>query len=186
MGEPSKFLTDQLLLDGGKLAGSCFHRTVVLICQHDAQGAFGLVLNRPGSHKLGDALQVDLPESLTGLPLFEGGPVQPTAMSFLHTDTYLPDANVIPNLNLHHSLDMLVDLGESFSPTQKFRVFAGYAGWSAGQLESEIVRDSWLVQPATLELVFDTAPAELWQSILRKLGWQYKLLGESPDDLSLN
>jgi len=186
MPKAPKFLKGQLLLDGGNLYGSWFHRTVVLICQHDAEGAFGLVLNKLSGNKVGDALVADLPDRIKELPLFVGGPVQGTAMSFLHTDAYLPNANVLPNLGLSHSLDELVELGDSFSSTQQFRLFAGYAGWSPGQLEDEMRRNAWLVHPATLDLVFHTEPASLWQDILRKKGWRYRLLAESPEDLSWN
>ncbi|HVR36678.1 MAG TPA: YqgE/AlgH family protein, partial [Methylomirabilota bacterium] len=69
---------------------------------------------------------------------------------------------------------------------QKVRVFAGYSGWSPGQLEDEMKRGSWLTHPASVELIFDTDPAILWQSILRRMGWKYRLLAESPEDPSLN
>src|SRR3974390_1279169 len=115
MSENGKFLKGQLLLDSGQLRGSFFQRTVVLICQHDADGAFGLVLNRATGSNAGDKIVAELPELLKKCPLYLGGPVQPSALSFLHTDSFIPDANVLPNLSLSHSLDALVDLGESFS-----------------------------------------------------------------------
>ena len=114
-----KFLKGRLLLDGGALHGSFFHRTVVLICEHNAEGAFGLVLNRVAGNKVGEVLVADLPDTLRESPLFLGGPVQPTALSFLHADNFLPDANVFPNLSLGHSLDDLVEIGESFSAGKK-------------------------------------------------------------------
>ena len=186
MAEKDKFLKGQLLLDSGQLQGSFFQRTVVLICQHDAEGAFGLVLNRTTGNNVGEMIVADLPEALKTCPLYLGGPVQPSALSFLHSDAFIPDANVIPNLSLGHSLDSLVEIGESLSPTRKLKMFAGYAGWSPGQLEDEMKRKAWLTHPASLELVFDTASEQLWQTILRSKGWQYKLLAQSPEDLSAN
>ncbi len=186
MPEASKFLKGHLLLDSGQLRGSFFQRTVVLICQHDAEGAFGLVLNRATGSSAGKMVIADLPESLKASPLFLGGPVQTSALSFLHTDSFIPDANVMPNLSLGHSLDDLIEIGESFSPTRKIKVFAGYAGWSPGQLEDEIKRDAWLTHPASLDLVFDNEPEQLWQKILRQKGWKYRLLSQMPEDLSLN
>jgi putative transcriptional regulator len=186
MPETAKYLKGQLLLDSGQLRGSFFQRTVVLICQHDAEGAFGLVLNRSTGSNAGDMIVADLPETLKSCPLYLGGPVQPSALSFLHTDAFIPEANVLPNLNLGHSLDTLVDFGESFSPTRKIKLFAGYAGWSPGQLEDEIKRDAWLTHPATIDLVFDSKPEELWRNILRQKGWKYRLLAEMPEDISLN
>jgi len=186
MSEKEKTLKGQLLLDSGQLRGSFFQRTVILICQHDSDGAFGLVLNRSTGSNAGEMIVADLPETLKGSPLFLGGPVQPTALSFLHADDFLPDANVLPNLSLGHSLDNLVDLGESFSATRKVKIFAGYAGWSPGQLEDELKRDAWLTHPASLELVFDLDPAQLWQKILRQKGWKYRLVAEMPEDPSVN
>jgi len=181
-----EFLKGKLLLDGGKLAGSFFHRAAILICEHNTEGALGLVLTQDSGNRVGEMIVADLPEHIKEQPIFVGGPVQPTAMSFLHSDTFLPDANVMPNLSVGHSLDTLVDLAESFSSNQKIKVFAGYSGWSPGQLEEEMKRGSWLVHPASLDLIFKADPAHLWKSILDTKGWQYRLIGQSPDDLSRN
>jgi putative transcriptional regulator len=198
MIEPGKFLKGQLLLDSGQLRGSFFQRTVVLICEHNAEGAFGLVLNRSTGSKIGEMVVADLPQTLKEFPLYLGGPVQPTALSFLHSDVFIPepdqsqisieapDVNVIPNLLLGHSLDTLMEIGESFSPTRKVKMFAGYAGWSPGQLEDEMKRKAWLTHPASLELVLDADPVTLWQKVLRAMGPKYKLLSQMPEDLSLN
>ncbi|HTY86647.1 MAG TPA: YqgE/AlgH family protein [Candidatus Acidoferrum sp.] len=187
MSDTGKFLKGKLLLDGGALQGSFFHRTVLLICEHNAEGAFGLVLNRVADNKVGEVLVANLPEVLRESPLYLGGPVQPTALSYLHADSFLPDANVFTNLSLGHSLDDLVEIGESFSPGKKIKLFAGYAGWSPGQLENEMKRKAWLTYPASLELVFDTPSEQLWTKILKsKGGWKNKLLSQMPEDLSLN
>jgi putative transcriptional regulator len=186
MAETEPFLKGQLLLDSGMLRGSFFQRTVVLICQHDSEGAFGLVLNRATGSNVGDMIVADLPEAIKSFPLYLGGPVQPSALSFLHSDSFIPDANVLPNLSLGHSLDNLMEIGGSFSPTQKLRMFAGYAGWSPGQLEDEMKRNAWLTHPASLELVFDIPSDSLWQNILRQKGGKYRLLAQAPEDPSLN
>jgi putative transcriptional regulator len=186
MAKSPKYLRGQLLLDGGNLHGSFFHRTVVLICQHDAEGAFGLVLNRPAATKVGEALVADLPDSLKELALFIGGPVQPGALSYLHADDYLPSAKVIANLDYGHSVDDLSEIGASLSSTKRVRLFAGYAGWSPGQLEDEMKRKAWLTHPASVDLVFSTDPAEMWQRILRGKGGFFKMLSSMPDDLSVN
>jgi putative transcriptional regulator len=186
MASERKYLKGQLLLDKGKLFGSFFHRTVILICQHDAEGAFGLVLNNATTNKVGDALIANIPDMIKEEPLFVGGPVQPQAMSFLVNDNFMPEANVLPNLSLGHSLDSLLEIGEKFSTTQQLKIFAGYAGWSAGQLEDEMKRDTWLTHPASVELVFYPKPSELWQHILSKKGWKYRLLAEGPEDPSWN
>src|SRR6478736_3446275 len=100
MAEAFESLKGQLLLDSGQLRGSFFHRSVVLICHHDSDGAFGLVLNQPTENKVGDALVADLPDQLKDQTLFVGGPVQTKALTYLHADSFIPDANVLPNLSM--------------------------------------------------------------------------------------
>lgn len=183
----AKSLQGQLLLDAGDLGGSFFARGVVLVCQHNADGAFGLVLNRDSGRLFADAISAELPERLRGHPVFLGGPVQPAAMSYLVSDDFLPGANVMPNLHLGHSLEDLIELGNSFSTAQKLRTFAGYSGWGPGQLEGELKRRSWLVMPAALDIVFDPEPALLWNRLIRKLGgWRNVALSHLPPDPSQN
>jgi putative transcriptional regulator len=179
-------LKGELLLDSGQLRGSFFHRSVVLICQHDAEGAFGLVLNNASRKKVGEAVVADVPDSLKEETLYIGGPVQTTALSYLYSDSFMANPNVIPNLSLGHSLDELVELSQGFSAGRQLRCFAGYAGWTSGQLESEMKRKAWLQHAASLDLVFSENPENLWKKILIEKGWKHRLLAEAPEDLSLN
>ena len=103
----------RLLVATPALADPNFSRTVVFIVEHNADGALGVVLNRPTDVPLEDPLPEWSAIATDPGVAFLGGPVQPTALSFLHTDTFLPAANVIPNLNLGHSLDSLVEIGDS-------------------------------------------------------------------------
>ncbi len=187
MAKLHKSLKGQLLLDGGKLGAGCFQRTVVLVCEHTRDGAFGLVLNRPSENRLGEVFSGELPERLRDATLFGGGPVQPEAMTYLHADRFLGEPCVIENLQLGHDLDRLIELAEGAPPTSLLRVFAGYAGWSPGQLDDEIRRQSWLIHPASVELVFHQPAAALWQHVLRCRGdWQGRVLADSPEDFSWN
>ena len=179
-------LKGTFILDHGKLHGSFFHRTVILICQHDEEGAFGLVLNRATGVTVGEALTANLSASLKELPLFHGGPVDQQSLSFLHSDLFMPDANVMGNLSLSRSMDTLIELGESFSMTKKLKVFAGYSGWSAGQLEDEMRRDTWMTHPASVELAFHPEPQNLWPMILKEKGGFYRFLADGPEDLTWN
>jgi putative transcriptional regulator len=182
-----KSLKGHLLLDGGSLTGSFFQRTVVLMCQHDRDGAFGLVLNRKSGGTVGELIVADLPEALREETVFLGGPVQPSALSYLHADPLLLDANVMPNLALGHSLETLSEIASSPSETRRVRVFAGYAGWAPGQLEAELKRGAWLTHPASIDWVFHPEPEQLWRRILsRKRDWRYRLLALAPDDPSWN
>ena len=182
-------LKGQLILDGGKLAGSEFHRTVVLICQHDPSGAFGLVLNRPSKHNVGEVLAESLPDSVKDLPVYFGGPVQPQALSCLiyePTTTIAGKDDILPGLRVTHTLDELVEPSGTSSTPAQWKFFAGYAGWSPDQLDNEMEQHAWLTHPASIDLVFHPRPEELWKRILRSKGPEYLLLAEAPDNLSNN
>jgi len=185
--KPVRSLKGRLLLDGGSLAGSFFHRTVVLVCEHNAEGAFGLVLNRPSDSRLEDVLQPELPELLRKTVLFGGGPVQPAALSYLFSHPGLTRATVLRRISLGHDLDALQALAADPVEGLRIRAFAGYAGWSPGQLDDEISRDSWITHKADPDLVFHEPAAELWRVILRRSPkWTERLLAETPDDLATN
>lgn len=186
MAKQQKSLKGHFLLDGGNLAGSFFHRSVVFICQHNAEGAFGLILNRPMGTTVGEALPGNLPESLQGLTLMNGGPVQPQALTYLYSEGGIVEQAIMTDLGMGHSLDELIELAEKPSLVRKIRVFAGYAGWSPGQLEDEIQRDAWMVQAANLDKIFSTKPEDLWRQIIVRKGWKHRLMADGPDDLSQN
>ena len=179
-------LKGHFLLDSGQLRGSYFERSVILMCQHDKEGAFGLVINRPTSSRLEDGVSTDVSESVGHLRVYEGGPVQSSVFTYLHADQLILNPNVMPNLNLGHSIESLSELGASYSATQQIKVFAGYSGWGGGQLEGELENKAWITCPADLERVFHDDPDNLWRNILRDLGWEKRLLADSPDDLSFN
>jgi putative transcriptional regulator len=182
-----KSLKGQLLLDGGKLCGSFFHRTVLLVCEHTLEGAFGLVLNRPGESLLEEVFPGDLPPELARQLLFSGGPVQPDAMSYLHLDPLHAGGNVMDHLTLGHSLEDLLSSAGTWLNQGKLKVFGGYAGWSAGQLDEELRKEAWLVHPASMELIFLEPAENLWQHILRqRADWKERLLADAPEDLSTN
>jgi putative transcriptional regulator len=186
MGGSIQSLKGQLLLDGGMLTGSFFHRTVVFVCQHNEEGAFGLILNRRMEHTIQELSTEVIPEKLEQTPIHVGGPVQPGALSFLITDSYLDEGEIIPNVAMGHSFDRLVALCNHYSPQRDIRIFSGYSGWSPGQLDAEIKRGSWKTHPASKKLVFDHDPEDLWRHVMYQIGWEERLLADSPDDLSSN
>lgn len=186
MGGAFKSLKGQLLLDGGKLSGSFFHRAVVFVCQHDAEGAFGLMINRPTGHTIQELCSEIIPERFEALTVQVGGPVQPGALSFLIADSTFEGAQIIPEVAMGHSFEQLIELGESFSPHQNVKLFSGYSGWSPGQLDDEVKQGSWMIQPASRKLLFDLSIDDLWRHIMYQQGWEERLLADSPDDLSSN
>ncbi len=186
MNQPHHSLQGQLLLDGGKLRGSFFHRSVVLICHHDEEGAFGLVLNRSTRRNIGNFIFGDSPPALKEHTLYLGGPVKPNSLNYLHCEDAVPSKDIMSNLHVGNSIEKLVEISEDTSQNTKVRVFAGYAGWNPGQLDVELAANSWLVHPASIDLVFDPDSDNLWRCILETKDWYHRLLARSPEDLSWN
>ncbi len=185
--KPFKTLHGQLLLDGGSLGGSCFHRSVVLVCEHTPEGALGLVLTQPGTQLLEDSLPGEVPPPFQGAYLFEGGPVQPTALSYLYSHPGQLLGNVLPQLSIGHQIEELEELMNSGSPELRLKVFSGYAGWAPGQLDNELRQNSWLIAPANVSLIFDTPSQDLWKTLLRQRpNWQERILADTPDDIAAN
>jgi putative transcriptional regulator len=176
-------LTGHLLIAGPDLWDPNFRRTIVLIARHDEDGAVGVVLNRPAEATVSDAAP-----PLTTLvgpdePLFLGGPVQPQAAVVLAEFEHPENVDVVA----FGSIGFLVDEDpEAVGGIRRARVFAGHAGWGAGQLEAEMEEDSWIVEPALAEDVFTPDPDRLWSDVLRRKGGQFQMLSTMPFDPALN
>jgi putative transcriptional regulator len=157
-----------LLVASPGLLDPNFARTVVLVIAHDAEGSFGLVLNRPLDHTLGDVLP-DVDPAATGVPVLQGGPVQKQALQFMsrHEDT---GRKVLPGLSVGAALE---DLLAASPGADGIQAYLGYSGWGQGQLETETAEGSWIVAPARPEHVFEVPAARLWASVLRELGGRY-------------
>jgi putative transcriptional regulator len=177
-------LRGQLLVASPALFDPNFHRAVVLVTEHTDDGAAGLVLNRPSLVEVAAAVPqleelVDEDEQV-----WVGGPVQPEAVLVLG-EFLDPDDAAVP---LFESLGFpSLDEPEEIVPgTTRRRVFAGYAGWGAGQLEEELANEDWILEPALADDAFTEAPDELWSDVLRRKGGIYELVARMPDDPSLN
>lgn len=179
-----KSLRGRLLISGGGLFDPNFRHTVVLVGEHNAEGALGIVLNRPLDVAVEEAVPPLQAFVKPGEALFQGGPVQPSRPVVLaeFTDPELAD------LPVFRSIGFLVgDVGEDVRPgIVRARVFAGYSGWGPGQLEDEIGRRSWILEPAREEDVFTDAPRSLWSRVLRRKGPRYQRLSHMPYDPSTN
>jgi putative transcriptional regulator len=175
-------LRGSLLIAAPQLLDPNFRRTVVLVADHGDEGAMGVILNRPSGMTVADAAP-DL-EPLVGAesPIFAGGPVQPTSGVVL-AEVAEADEPVFGDVVLVPGLGELADVIDGAGSV---RVFAGYAGWGPGQLDDELGRDDWIVEPARASDVFSEDPDALWGSVLERKGGQYALLARMPDDPSLN
>lgn len=177
-------LRGHLLVAGPALVDPNFRRTVVLVGEHGDQGAMGVVLNRPSGIEVEAAVPplVDL-DGVDGT-VFVGGPVQPQAIVVLG-DFEEPDHAGVLVFGSIGFLPGEIDPDE-LGGLGRARVFAGYAGWSAGQLETELDEGSWIVEPARPADVFTEDPGQLWSDVLRRKGGPYTVLALMPDDPRVN
>lgn len=172
--DTSECLAPSLLVAMPQLMDPNFRRAVVLLVAHSDEGAMGFVVNRQLPAAVRDVLEnLSIPWSGGAEePLWGGGPVMPETGWVLFeagADPLPEDAReVLPGLYLTASIEALRKLAAQ--PPPRFRLLLGYAGWGAGQLESELVESAWLVVPASAELVFDTPPENTWSAAIRTLG----------------
>jgi putative transcriptional regulator len=174
----------QLLIAGPGLADANFWRTVVLIVEHSEEGALGLVLNRPSETTVGEAVaELERLLELDDL-LFIGGPVQPSALIVLAEFEAPGDAALIAFDDIG-----VLATGSSEDPSigvRRGRAFVGHAGWGPGQLDAEVERGDWILEPARSEDAFTATPAALWEAVLARKGGSYALVARMPPDPSVN
>ncbi len=182
--EPSGLgLAPTLLLSMPQLSDPNFKRSVVLLCEHTREGAFGLVLNRPTGTAASDVIELDPPLSHdSGLQLWVGGPVEPQRGWILvgEEPADVEAVRVKDGLYLSASPVLLRRLLESPAPAQRSRFLIGYAGWGPGQLDGELLQSAWLTADVDLDLVFDTEAEAMWEAAIRRLGVDPNALQMSP------
>ncbi|MEO8540238.1 MAG: YqgE/AlgH family protein [bacterium] len=181
-------LAGKLLIASLRITEPTFFRTVVLMCAHDENGALGIVINRPlrtelvASHLPQYDQFVDEPSCL-----FSGGPVETTAaLAIARWKDWIitPTPNmVVGRVGL---LDLSKPIEEVEAGVEEVRVFAGYAGWSGGQLESELEEESWFIVDATPEDAFTRSPDSLWRDVLRRQPGKLAMFAYAPKDPALN
>ncbi len=164
-----------------------FFRGVILVCEHNPTGSFGILINKN--------LELDLPEEVINLDAIAnpnvgiraGGPVQTNQMMLLHSSEAIPDQTleVCPGVHLGGDLQFLQEtLSDPGGP--EIRLCFGYTGWSTGQLEQEFLDGHWFLHPASAEHLFSVPAERLWQHLLREMGGKYATLSMIPEDLTLN
>lgn len=169
------WLTGQILVAMPSMLDPRFEKTTVLVCSHGPEGAMGLVLNRLYGDinfggllsQFGLSLRLGVPE----IPVFYGGPVEPVRGFVLHSGDYKRESTTVITKDIHltATIEILQALSEGQGPTQALLVL-GYAGWSPGQLESEIQNNGWLTVEADNSLVFSHDVETKWDRALGKIG----------------
>jgi putative transcriptional regulator len=168
-------LANQLLIALPALIDPQFARSVALICQHDQEGAMGVVINRASEYTLGEVLQQmgieSGDEALRSQIVLAGGPVHPERGFVLHDGERSWDSTmaITDNLSVTTSRDILEAMARGEGPAHAV-IALGCAGWGAGQLESELVEDTWLTVPADAELLFGTPLEQRWHAAAGRIG----------------
>lgn len=169
-------LAPTLLLAMPQLRDPNFARSVVLLCEHGPKGALGFVVNKPTERRAIEAVALEPPlHTDSGLVLWTGGPVEPErGFLLLGEDPQVEDSErVADGFHLTASLAVLRRLLESepaAAAASRCRLLLGYAGWAPGQLDGELAASAWLTAPPDPDLVFDTAPEQMWERAIRGLG----------------
>jgi putative transcriptional regulator len=174
-------LTGLVLAASSELVDPNFHRALVYIAEHGPSGALGLVMNRPINKTLGEVAQSpELPDALRETPVFQGGPVRPTALLLARFQPGGTDEEL--------RCQIVADPFELVEPQQRgwVRAFAGYAGWGEGQLERELGERSWVVCRPHTAMLEQPVPSALWEAFVGKDQRWRKLVALLPKCTSLN
>lgn len=181
-GKTRKTLAGQLLLAHPTLRDENFRRTVILLSAHDADGAMGVVLNRPLGRALGEVSPDFALTALAGLPVYRGGPVETGKLIFVSWQ--LDEA--AGELQLHFGLEPERAFALAGQPGVTLRAFLGYSGWSKGQLENELRQHTWFTAPIEDYNLGAAEGPGLWRMILGSLDPELKLFADEPEDPSRN
>jgi putative transcriptional regulator len=180
------YLGNHFLVSMPQLEDENFARTVTLICQHDENGALGIVINRLSDHKLGEIYQqLDIQVADKGSaaqPVFEGGPVHKEFGLVVHSmapgQQWESTLAIGELLGLTSSRDILVDMARGAGPEHTL-MSLGYAGWGPGQLEQEILQNAWFSTPVEQHILFDTRVDDKWNLAAALIGMDLnKLTGQ--------
>jgi putative transcriptional regulator len=178
-------LKGRLLIATPALFDPNFRRTVVLVGEHSDEGSMGLILNRPAEVTVGEAVPPLAAVVGAESRVYVGGPVQPEAVLVLaeFAEASAAASLVVGDVGFASSDDDLEGLAGA---VRRARLFAGYAGWGPGQLESELEEESWLVEPAEGVDLFPELGEDLFGSVLRRKGGTFRVLALMPEDPSTN
>jgi putative transcriptional regulator len=176
----------RLLISEPFLPDPNFERTVVLLCEHNAEGSFGFVLNKPSILKVSEVMEDML--SIENL-VYVGGPVQQDTLHFIHRNISIANAvEIVANIYWGGDFENLTTLCDTKQiSSADIRFFLGYSGWGAGQLEAELEQDSWIVcEYVSDQLLFDTEPQNMWRKALDNMGGRFSMYSNYPVDPRLN
>jgi putative transcriptional regulator len=175
----------RLLISEPYLPDPNFERTVVLLCEHNTEGSFGFVLNKPSALKVPEVIEEIKLENI----VYVGGPVQQDTLHFIHRIENVANAvEIAGKVRWGGDLENLILLADTKQIAgSDIRFFIGYSGWGPGQLETELEQDSWIVcDYVTDELLFDTDSQLMWRKALESMGGRFSMYSNYPIDPRLN
>lgn len=176
----------RLLISEPFLQDPNFDRTVVLLCEHDEEGSFGFIINKPAEVNVGEVM-----EELKNFEekIFIGGPVQQDTLHFIHRNAEIESGTeVIEDIYWGGNFENVLLLADTHQlDTKQIKFFLGYSGWGPGQLEEELAADAWIVCDfVTDELLFEMKPADIWKKALSNMGGRFSVYANYPVDPNLN
>ncbi len=178
----TSYLKGHFLIAMPALQDPNFTKSVTLICEHNAEGAFGVIINHETEVNVSEVFEQLHMTPAEGNPYLEqkvflGGPVEVDRGLILHKPTGTWDSTICQNedVALTSSLDIMQAISSNQAP-ERFIMCLGYAGWGAGQLEQEIAENAWLSGPADYQVIFDTPIDQRWQAAANLLGIDLNLL----------
>jgi putative transcriptional regulator len=182
-----KSLRGQLLIASRSLLDPNFLQSVVLLVEHNDEGAMGLVVNRPSEMTVSKALGGHFEYPETDELVYLGGPVEQNSLFILHDDPTLDQMEHPMKVGVYvgtseEAFEEVVRRANAAETDWKCRIISGYAGWSPGQLEGEIARLDWKAIPASPDLVFHTDPYLVWQHAMQEHHKRNPLVPDAPGD----
>lgn len=175
-------LEGQLLLADPSLRDGIFNKSVIFLAEHSVdEGAYGLILNHPTNQTVGDLLASDEFQELKNIRVHIGGPIGQEHLTFAAFSTQSKN-----QLKLSTRMSAKDAIKRAQQPGTLVRAFAGYSGWTSGQLETELRRNSWITTLASGELLASDHEKDLWAELLRNISPYHQILAEAPDDIFVN
>jgi len=174
-----------ILISEPSLRDFYFRQSVVLLAEHNEEGTFGVIINKPIEARLKDIVK-GFPGC--NLPVYLGGPVKTDSIFFIHTrNDILQSVPIMEGLNWGGDLDLIKAMikEKSISP-HEIRFFVGYSGWSPNQLDRELREKSWVLSQTTVNEVINDHPETLWSNYLRNMGHDYAIWANFPADPTFN
>ena len=176
----------KILISEPLLGDYYFKRSVVLLAEHNEEGSFGLIMNKPLTAKFNEIVK-DFPDFETSVYL--GGPVQNNSLFFIHSlgDKIEDSQEIIKGLYWGGNLEQIKEM-MTLNQIAKddIRFYVGYSGWGSNQLEEELEKNSWLVSEIEVEVLLNTHPERLWDRTIKDLGTKYTHWKNFPADPGMN